>query len=64
MFQMREDFDHGLSNVITENSNPLDVAALLKDFVRNLPEPLLTRELYNVFINVASESTLYFSPFL
>ena len=52
---MREDFDHGLTGVITENSNPLDVAALLKDFIRNLPEPLLTRELYNVFISLASK---------
>ena len=32
-----------------------DVAALLKEFLRDMPDPLLTRELYTAFINTACE---------
>lgn len=32
-----------------------DVAALLKEFLRDMPEPLLTRELYTAFINTVCE---------
>lgn len=28
-----------------------DVAALLKEFLRDMPDPLLTKELYTAFIN-------------
>lgn len=52
---MREDYDNGCTKVITEESNPYDVAALFKDFIRKLPEPLMTRELYSSFLNVGSK---------
>lgn len=32
-----------------------DVAALLKEFLRDMPDPLLTRELYTAFINTMCE---------
>lgn len=32
-----------------------DVAALLKEFLRDMPDPLLTRELYAAFINTVCE---------
>ncbi|XP_057313021.1 rho GTPase-activating protein 6-like [Hydractinia symbiolongicarpus] len=51
--QMKEDYDSGHSCVITEDTNPHDVAALLKDFLRCLPDPLLTRELYPAFLSCA-----------
>ena len=37
-------------NGIDEDSNPHDVASLLKQFLRELPEPLLTYDLYSAFI--------------
>lgn len=53
---MREDYDNGYSSVITSNSNPHDVAALFKEFLRSLPDPLLTRELYTAYLQAASKS--------
>ena len=52
---MKEDYDSGHACVITEESNPNDVAALFKEFLRCLPEPLLTRELYPAFLSSASK---------
>ena len=37
---------------IEEDSNPHDVANLLKQFLRELPDPLLSYELYDGFIQV------------
>lgn len=31
------------------------MAALLKEFLRDMPDPLLTRELYTAFINTVCE---------
>lgn len=39
---------------IEDDYNPHDVAALLKEFIRDLPEALLTRTLYAAFINITS----------
>lgn len=52
---MREDFDNGYTCVVTEESNPHDVAALFKEFLRSLPDPLLTRELYSAYLAAASK---------
>uniref|UniRef100_A0A7N8YME2 Rho GTPase activating protein 6 n=1 Tax=Mastacembelus armatus TaxID=205130 RepID=A0A7N8YME2_9TELE len=49
--QLREDFDQGWEVRLDEEHNIHDVAALLKEFLRDLPDPLLTRELYMAFIN-------------
>uniref|UniRef100_T1JCG3 Rho-GAP domain-containing protein n=1 Tax=Strigamia maritima TaxID=126957 RepID=T1JCG3_STRMM len=48
--QLREDFDSGKITELNRHHCPHDVAALLKQYFRDLPEPLLTRELYPVFI--------------
>ncbi|XP_071786856.1 rho GTPase-activating protein 6-like isoform X2 [Asterias amurensis] len=48
--QLREDFDAGTEIGMNESNNPHDVGALLKEFFRDLPEPLLTRELYPTFV--------------
>ncbi|XP_064636778.1 rho GTPase-activating protein 6-like isoform X2 [Lineus longissimus] len=48
--QLREEFDTGKEVKLNEEHNPHDVGALLKEFYRDLPEPLLTRELYSAFI--------------
>ncbi|XP_038055442.1 rho GTPase-activating protein 6-like [Patiria miniata] len=48
--QLREDLDTGQEVILNDNHNPHDVGALLKEFFRDLPEPLLTRELYPAFV--------------
>ncbi|XP_044073725.1 rho GTPase-activating protein 6-like isoform X1 [Siniperca chuatsi] len=48
--QLREEFDQGWEVHLEEHSVH-DVAALLKEFLRDMPDPLLPRELYTAFIN-------------
>ncbi|KAF2368532.1 Rho GTPase-activating protein domain [Trinorchestia longiramus] len=48
--QLREEFDQGGEVLLTEEHCPHDVATLLKEFFRDLPEPLLTRDLYEPFL--------------
>ena len=57
---MREEFDTGRDVILTEEHNPHDVAGLLKEFFRDLPDPLLTRDLYSAFVATRSK---IFSPF-
>ncbi|XP_030642437.1 rho GTPase-activating protein 6 [Chanos chanos] len=52
--QLREEFDLGEEVVLDEKQSVHDVAALLKEFLRDMPDPLLTRELYSAFINCLS----------
>lgn len=47
---MRDQFDSGEKTKFTEEDNPHDVAALFKEYFRDLPEPLLTRDLYSAFL--------------
>lgn len=49
--ELRERIDAGLDVELTEDTNPHDVACLLKEFFRSLPEPLLTKELYYPFLS-------------
>lgn len=49
--QLREEFDQGWEVQMDEEHSVHDVAALLKEFLRDMPDPLLTRELYTAFIN-------------
>ncbi|XP_060039069.1 rho GTPase-activating protein 6 isoform X3 [Erinaceus europaeus] len=49
--QLREEFDRGVDVTLEEEHSVHDVAALLKEFLRDMPDPLLTRELYTAFIN-------------
>nr|XP_055071290.1 rho GTPase-activating protein 6 [Misgurnus anguillicaudatus] len=52
--QLREEFDEGADVLLDQQHSVHDVAALLKEFLRDLPDPLLTRELYSSFISCAS----------
>lgn len=52
---MREEFDRSSSTFINPETCPHDVATLLKEFLRDLPEPLLCRNLYKAFIKTQSE---------
>lgn len=42
---------------LDEEHSVHDVAALLKEFLRDMPDPLLTKELYTAFINTMCEET-------
>ncbi|XP_075732447.1 rho GTPase-activating protein 6-like [Rhipicephalus microplus] len=47
--QLREEFD-SCREVNLDQERPHDVAQLLKEYLRDLPEPLLTRDLYQPFL--------------
>ncbi|XP_041128228.1 rho GTPase-activating protein 6-like isoform X1 [Polyodon spathula] len=49
--QLRAEFDSGVDVMLDEEQSVHDIAALLKEFLRDIPDPLLTRELYSAFIN-------------
>ncbi|XP_063733878.1 rho GTPase-activating protein 6-like isoform X2 [Eleginops maclovinus] len=49
--QLREEFDRAIDVQLDEEQSVHDVAALLKEFLRDMPDPLLTKELYTAFIN-------------
>lgn len=51
LLQLREEFDRGVDIQLDEEHSIHDVAALLKEFLRDMPDPLLTKELYTAFIN-------------
>uniref|UniRef100_A0AAV2LAZ9 Rho-GAP domain-containing protein n=1 Tax=Knipowitschia caucasica TaxID=637954 RepID=A0AAV2LAZ9_KNICA len=48
---LREEFDRGVDVQLDEDYSVHDVAALLKEFLRDMPDPLLTKELYTAFIH-------------
>ncbi|XP_044039392.1 rho GTPase-activating protein 36 isoform X2 [Siniperca chuatsi] len=49
--QLREDFNVGVDVQLDEEHSVHDVAALLKEFLRDMPDPLLPRELYPAFLH-------------
>ncbi|XP_016840166.2 uncharacterized protein LOC100122001 isoform X2 [Nasonia vitripennis] len=49
--QLREDWDCGRETKIGADQCPHDVAALLKEYFRDLPDPLLCRDLYQAFVH-------------
>ncbi|XP_063955581.1 uncharacterized protein LOC129261400 [Lytechinus pictus] len=53
---LREDLDVGDLVQLNSSISPHDVGALLKEYFRDLPEPLLTRELYTAFVGTAKLS--------
>uniref|UniRef100_A0A8D0KWG3 Rho-GAP domain-containing protein n=1 Tax=Strix occidentalis caurina TaxID=311401 RepID=A0A8D0KWG3_STROC len=53
--QLREEFDRGLDVFLDEHQSVHDVAALLKEFLRDMPDSLIPRELYAAFLSTACE---------
>ncbi|XP_066570964.1 rho GTPase-activating protein 36 isoform X2 [Amia ocellicauda] len=49
--QLREEFDLGNDVILDDDHSVHDVAALLKEFLRDMPDPLLPRELYSAFLH-------------
>ncbi|XP_037264353.1 rho GTPase-activating protein 36 [Falco rusticolus] len=52
--QLREEFDRGVDVFLDEHQSVHDVAALLKEFLRDMPDSLIPRELYAAFLSTAS----------
>lgn len=48
--QLREEWDCGKEGPFDADTCPHDVATLLKEFLRDLPDPLLCRDLYHAFV--------------
>ncbi|KAL4631707.1 rho GTPase-activating protein 6-like isoform X1 [Arapaima gigas] len=61
--QLRDEFDQGADVVLDEEHSVHNVAALLKEFLRDMPDPLLPRELYCAFLHATelkeTEQLLY-----
>ncbi|XP_028671382.1 rho GTPase-activating protein 36 isoform X1 [Erpetoichthys calabaricus] len=51
--QLRDDFDQGKDVILDEEQSIHDVAALLKEFLRDMPDPLLPSELYSAFLSTS-----------
>ncbi|KAM6056967.1 rho GTPase-activating protein 36 isoform 2-T3 [Theristicus caerulescens] len=52
--QLREEFDRGLDVFLDEHQSVHDVAALLKEFLRDMPDSLIPREFYAAFLSTAA----------
>ena len=48
--EIKEMYDTGKEVLLDESFNPNDAACVLKEYLRSLPEPLLTRDLYSGFL--------------
>ncbi|XP_059050203.1 uncharacterized protein LOC131845183 [Achroia grisella] len=49
--QLREEWERGQCSALDAAACPHDVATLLKEFLRDLPDPLLCRDLYQAFLH-------------
>lgn len=53
--EIKEMYDSGKPVTMDEHFNPNDSACILKEYLRSLPEPLLTRDLYASFLATSSK---------
>jgi hypothetical protein len=60
--QLAETLDRDPSSVDLSQDNPVQLAALLKRFLRELPEPLLTYKLHKLFIASQSKCSMEHIP--
>ncbi|CAK9290921.1 unnamed protein product [Gordionus sp. m RMFG-2023] len=54
MKQLKEDINCGKKVYLNDNPSPHDIAGLLKEYFRELPEPLMTDELHQSFLATRS----------
>ncbi|XP_071746398.1 uncharacterized protein [Lepeophtheirus salmonis] len=55
--QLRESFENGCEGILTEETSVHDVGTLLKEFFRDLPEPIIPHELLTALITVTQIKT-------
>ena len=60
VWQLRQEFDSIASVHLTSEHGVHDVASLLKAFLRDLPEPLLTHELFEAFLATAGTDQIQY----
>lgn len=60
--QLREGLDCGTLKTFEPDTSPHDVASLLKEYLRDLPEPLLCRSLYPAFLSTQSMRSTHDFP--
>jgi len=53
--KIKEMYDSGKEVLLDGEFNPNDSACILKEYLRSLPEPLLTRDLYSSFLAASSK---------
>lgn len=53
--ELTDAIDRDPSSVDLTQDNPVQLAALLKKFLKSLPEPLMTYKLYRLFMAAESE---------
>jgi len=53
--ELTETIDRDAASVDLTQDNPVQLAALLKKFLRDLPDPILTFKLHRLFIATQSE---------
>ena len=56
---LAEKIDQGNEDIEMVNEGPVQIAALLKKFLRELPDPLLTFKLHRLFITSSSKKPFY-----
>ena len=54
-FQLKDDFDRGGQITLTIETGVHDVATLLKEFFRDLPEPIIPKDLHPALLAIQSE---------
>ena len=54
--ELSDEIDRNPNNVNLANESPIQVAALIKKFLRELPDPLLTFKLHKLFITAQSKA--------
>lgn len=59
VLQLREDFDCGKETSLDDEQCPHDIATLLKEYLRDLPDPLLCRDLYHAFVQTQSKLFIF-----
>ena len=56
---MKEQINSSRTLSFDSSTNAHDIAGLIKEFLRELPEPLLTRDLYLPFLNIRTRLFLW-----
>lgn len=57
--ELTDAIDRDPSSVDLTQDNPVQLAALLKKFLKSLPEPLMTYKLYRLFMAAESENNFF-----
>lgn len=57
--ELSDSFDRNASSVDLSQENAIQVAALLKKFLRDMPDPVLTFKMHKLFVYISSNPIIY-----